>query len=45
MGGGGGVQWDLNNGGNGGNIQVMDTSHYFIIHQVSLLGVSDHYVK
>ena len=33
------------NGVNGGKIQAMGTSDYFIVRQVALLGVSDHCVK
>ena len=36
---------DTHKGGNGGKIQAMGTSHYFIIHQVVLLGVLDHCVN
>ena len=36
---------DTHKGGNGGNIQHMVTSHYFIFCQVALLVVSDHFVK
>ena len=36
---------DTHKGGNGGKIQAMGTSHYFIVCQVTLLGVSDHCVK
>ena len=35
---------DTYKGVNGGKIQVMGTSHYFIVHNVLLLGVSDHFV-
>ena len=44
-GGGGSVQMDKHKGVNGGNIQAMGTSNYFIVHQVVLLGVSDNCVK
>ena len=33
---------DPHKGGDGGKIQAMGTSYYFIIRQVTLLGVSDH---
>ena len=39
------IHMDMYKGGNGGNIQAMGTSHYFIVRQVALLGVSDHCVK
>ena len=38
-----GIHMDAHKGGNGGKIQAMDTSHYFIVRQVMLLGFSDHY--
>ena len=46
-GGGGGeiILRDTRKGGNGGNIQSMVTSHYFIFRQIALLVVSDHCVK
>ena len=42
---GGLILRDKHKGGNGGNIQAMGTSNYFIIRQVALLVVSDHCVK
>ena len=36
---------DMHKRDNGENIQAMGTSHYFIVRQVVLLGVSDHCVK
>ena len=36
---------DTHKEGDGGKIQAMGTSHYFIVHQVALLGVSDNCVK
>ena len=42
--GGGGVHSDNEMGGNVVNIQAMVTSHYFIVRQVALLGVSYHCV-
>ena len=42
---GGGIHRDTHKGGNGGNIQDMGTSNYFIVRQVVLLGVSDNFVK
>ena len=39
------LQMDMHNGGNGGNMQAMVTSNYFIIFQAALLGVSDYCVK
>ena len=44
-GGRGFVHRDTNKEGNGGKIKVIGTSHYFIVRQVALLGVSDHCVK
>ena len=44
-GGGGEVHRDLHKGGNGGKIQAMGTSKYFIVCQVTLLVVTDHGVK
>ena len=41
----GGVHRGTHKGVNGGKIQSIGTSHYFIIRQVALLGVSDHCVK
>ena len=35
----------MQKGGNGDKIQPMGTSHYLIVHQVALLGVSYHCVK
>ena len=35
---------DLHKGGNSGKIQAMGDSHYFIVHQVALIGASDHFV-
>ena len=43
--GGGSIDSDVQKGVNGDKIQVMGNSHYFIIRQVALLGVSDHVVK
>ena len=40
----GGVTRDFQNGDNGVNIQAMVSYHYFISHQVKLLGVSDNFV-
>ena len=42
---GGVIYMDTYKGGNGGKIQAMVTSHYFIVCQVSFLGVSYHCVK
>ena len=42
---GGGIHRDTHKEVNGGNIQAMGTSHYFIIHKFALLGVSDYCVK
>ena len=42
---GGGVHRDTHKGDNGGNIKAKGNSHYFIVCQVVLLGVSDHCVK
>ena len=42
---GGVIYMDTYKGGNGGKIQAMVTSHYFIFLQVMLLGVSDNFVK
>ena len=39
------IQRDTHMGGNGGKTQSMVISHYFIVCQVALLGVSDHSVK
>ena len=39
------VHRDLYKGGNGGKIQVIGNSHFFVVSQVALLGVSDHCVK
>ena len=36
---------DTHKRGNGGKIQAMVTSHYFIVCQVALLIISDHCVK
>ena len=35
----------LQKGDNGVKIQAMVINHYFISHQVTLLGVSDHFVR
>ena len=40
-----GLHRDINKGGNFGKIKDMVPSHYFIVHQVELLSVSDHCVK
>ena len=39
------IHRDTHKGGNGGNIQAMGTSNYFIVRQVVLLDVSDNCVK
>ena len=42
--GGGGVHKDPHKGDNGVDIKSMGTSHHFVVHQFSLLVVSDHCV-
>ena len=42
---GGGIHRDLHKGGDGSKIQYIGTSNYFIVNQVMLLVVSDHFVK
>ena len=43
--GGGGVTKDPQKGDNDGKIQAMGSYNDFIAHQVTLLGVSDHFVR
>ena len=40
-----GIHMDTHNRDNDGKIQAMGASNYVIVHQVALLGVSDHCVK
>ena len=42
--GGRGIHMDIKKGVNDGNIQAMGTSHYFIVIQVAVLGVTGHRV-
>ena len=44
-GGGRKYTWILKRGGSGCKIQAIDNSHYFIVLQVALLGVSNNCVK
>ena len=40
-----GIHINNHKGGNGGNIQAMGTSRYFIVPQVGFLGLSDNFVE
>ena len=43
--GGRDIHRDTHKGGNGGKIQAMGKSHYFIVRQVAFIDVSDHFVN
>ena len=39
------MHMDIQKGSDGGKIQAMGTSNYFIVRQVALLCVSDHFIS